>query len=37
MIMAKKFRRKHVIKLVTVGLYLLMVVTMVVGWSMRGF
>ena len=29
--MAKKFRRKHVIKLVTIGLYLLMIVTMVVG------
>ena len=35
--MAKKFRRKHLIKLITVALYLLMVVTMVVGWSMRGY
>lgn len=34
--MGKKFRKKHIIKFVTVALYLLMVVTMVVGWSLRG-
>lgn len=34
--MAKKFRRKHVIKLVTVGLYVLMVVTMITAWSFKG-
>jgi hypothetical protein len=34
--MGKKFRKKHIIKYVTVGLYLLMILTMVVGWSLRG-
>lgn len=35
--MAEKFRRKHVIKAVIAGLYLLMILTMVFGWSMQGF
>jgi len=34
--MAKKFRRKHLVKGAMVALYLLMVVTMVIGWSFRG-
>lgn len=35
--MAKRFRKKHIVKYVTVGLYLLMIATMVVGWSLRGY
>lgn len=33
--MAKKFRRKHLVKALMIALYLLMVVTMVTAWSFR--
>jgi len=35
--MGKKFRKKHLVKAVTIVLYALMVVSMVVGWSMQGY
>ena len=34
--MSKKFRRKHLVKAAMVALYALMIVTMVIGWSVRG-
>ncbi len=35
--MPRKFRRKHFVKAALVALYLLMIVTMIVGWAMRGY
>ena len=35
--MAKKFRRKHLVKIVMISLYGLMILSMVIGWSLRGF
>jgi hypothetical protein len=34
--MGKTFRRKHIIKFVTIGLYALMILTMIVGYTMKG-
>jgi hypothetical protein len=35
--MGKRFRRKHVVKIVMISLYGLMILSMVVGWSLRGY
>lgn len=34
--MAKKFRRKHVVKALMIALYALMVISMVTAWSFKG-
>ena len=35
--MGKRFRKKHIVKAFTVALYVLMVASMVVGWSMQSY
>lgn len=35
--MKLKFKRKHLVKAAMITLYALMIGTMVVGWTMRGF